>query len=590
MDPRKRPLTQAELEKIARQIEAGEYEDEEEWVAESDESENEDLEETDIVEDDEFDALTPEDLQEEEEGKEDDDRPLSSTSRCLPERRRVVYSKDGHKWYLNSFHAKNTRTAEKNIVLHLPGPRGSARNLTDVRRIWNLFFTDDILDVIVKSTNQQIDVKKRNYKTDQRYIGETNKVELSALFGLLYMTGVLKKAHLTLADIWSATFGPPIFRATMSKNRFEFLVNCLRFDDKTTREERKKEDKFAAIRQIWDVFEGHCKENYTPSEYVTIDETLLGFRGRCPFKMYIPNKPDKYGLKLVTMCDAKTFYMCSAKPYIGKEAREGQYSIPTQYVLYLTENIKGTNRNCTMDNWFSSYEVAEKLLERKLTMVGTMRKNKRVIPKQLLETRGRDVSSSMFVYDERSILVSYVPSKNKTVVLLSTMHTQGDIDDQTKKPEVILFYNHTKGGVDTFDQLCHLTTVSRKTRRWPLRIFYGMVDIAGVNTYVIYKCNVTGDKIPKRSAFLKELAFALVEDRLKERMHNSRLPREMKNTIRVILKCEDEAERPVEKPNLPLGRCDYCPRSKNRKARNRCEHCGKSVCAEHRLSICIDCK
>lgn len=56
------------------------------------------------------------------------------------------------------------------------------------------------------------------------------------------------------------------------------------------------------------------------------------------------------------------------------------------------------------------------------------------------------------------------------------MHTQPDINKRTRKPEIIMFYNETKGGIDTFDQhdqLCHSTTVSRKTGRWPLRIFYG---------------------------------------------------------------------------------------------------------------------
>lgn len=306
---------------------------------------------------------------------------------------------------------------------------------------------------------------------------------------------------------------------TCVETRFEFLINCVRFDEKATREERKINDKFAAIRQIWDLFERCCRKNYTPSEFVTIDESLLGFRGRCPFKMYIPNKPDKYdGLKLVTMCDAKT-YMCSAKPYIGREERQSHLSIPTQYVLTLTSDIQGTNRNCTMDNWFSSYEVAEKLLERNLTMVGTMRRNKPAIPKQLLETKGKEVKSSLFVFDEKSTMVSYIPKKNKTVILLSTMHSQG-VDEETKKPEIILSYNSTKGGVDTFDQLCHSTTVSRKTRRWPLRILYGMLDIAGVNSFVIYKHNASNDKAPKHSDFLKGLALSLVEEHLKKRINN----------------------------------------------------------------------
>lgn len=154
----------------------------------------------------------------------------------------------------------------------------------------------------------------------------------------------------------------------MSKNRFEFLLNCLRFDDKSTREERKAQDKFAPIREIWDLFIQNCNKNYTPSEHVTIDEQLLGFRGRCPFKMYLPNKPDKYGLKIVMMCDAKTFYMCSAIPYVGKEQHandDKNVSIPTKYVLKLTETIYNTNRNVTVDNWFSSIDLAEKLLQKK---------------------------------------------------------------------------------------------------------------------------------------------------------------------------------------------------------------------------------
>ena len=38
----------------------------------------------------------------------------------------------------------------------------------------------------------------------------------------------------------------------LSRDRFNFLLNCLRFDEKSTRLERKKTDSFAPIREIWD--------------------------------------------------------------------------------------------------------------------------------------------------------------------------------------------------------------------------------------------------------------------------------------------------------------------------------------------------
>ncbi|KAG5873571.1 hypothetical protein JTB14_009651 [Gonioctena quinquepunctata] len=115
---------------------------------------------------------------------------------------------------------------------------------------------------------------------------------------------VLKKAHLSSEEMWSTTFGIAIFRNTMSKNGIQFILNCLRFDKKVTRLERKSEDKFVPIRDIWDMFIQSCKDIYTPAEYVIIDGQLLSLRGRCSFKMYSSLKPDKYGIKILMMCDA----------------------------------------------------------------------------------------------------------------------------------------------------------------------------------------------------------------------------------------------------------------------------------------------
>lgn len=47
--------------------------------------------------------------------------------------------------------------------------------------------------------------------------------------------------------------------------------------------------------------------------------------------------------------------------------------------------------------------------------------------------------------------------------MLSTMHDKGDNKDSVKIPEIIHFYNETKGGVDTVDQLCNNNATARKT-------------------------------------------------------------------------------------------------------------------------------
>ena len=60
------------------------------------------------------------------------------------------------------------------------------------------------------------------------------------------------------------------------------------------------------------------------------------------------------------------------------------------------------------------------------------------------------------------------------------------IDNQNNKPEIFNTYNATKAGVDTLDQLVRFYTVRRKTKRWPLVIFYNILDIACYNSLVIY--------------------------------------------------------------------------------------------------------
>jgi hypothetical protein len=50
--------------------------------------------------------------------------------------------------------------------------------------------------------------------------------------------------------------------------------------------------------------------------------------------------------------------------------------------------------------------------------------------------------------------MSFVPKWNKAVILVSSMHDSRVMDEATQKPEIILDYNMTKGGVDTCDKMC----------------------------------------------------------------------------------------------------------------------------------------
>lgn len=284
--------------------------------------------------------------------------------------------KDGMTWRKHCT-KKTTRTRQENIIVRLPGVKNYAKNAKTPFECWSLFFTDHMLQTIVDNTNLYIAGVAQNYKRD-RAAKPTDLIEIKALLGLLYLAGTLKSSRLNTKEIWDKKgTGVERFWVTMSEQRFRFLLNCLRFDDLSSRNERKKIDKLAPIREIFDCFVQNCKNAYCIGTNATIDEKLEAFRGRCGFKQYIPSKPNKYGVKIFALVDASTSYCANLEVYVGQQP-EGPYKLkndPFSIVLRLVEPISGLNRNLTCDNWFTSIPLINALLQQhKITFVGTIKK------------------------------------------------------------------------------------------------------------------------------------------------------------------------------------------------------------------------
>ena len=154
----------------------------------------------------------------------------------------------------------------------------------------------------------------------------------------------------------------------------------------------------------------------------------------------------------------------------GEHFREVQQG--EQVVHDLVDHLSGGGRNITTDNFFTSYNLDQELMRQNLTLVGTLRSNHGEIPIEMLPSRHWEKLSSIFGSTNNTLMVSYVPKRNKSVELLSTMHEKFEISpSEQKKPEVILFYNETKGSVDTVDMMARQYSRKRDTCRWLLAIF-----------------------------------------------------------------------------------------------------------------------
>lgn len=290
---------------------------------------------------------------------------------------------------------------------------------------------------------------------------------------------------------------------------------------------RRERDKLAAIRTVWDKWVERLPLLYNPGPNVTVDERLVAFRGRCPFKQYMPSKPAKYGIKIWAACDANSSYALNLQVYTGKpvggapERNQGM-----RVMLDMAQGLRGHNITC--DNFFTSYNLGQELLKKKLTMVGTVRKNRTELPAELLAIKNRAPQSSKFVFTDTTALVSYCPKKGKNVLLMSTLHNNAEISTrEDHKPSMILDYNATKGGVDNLDKVTGTYSTKRMTARWPLVIFYNMIDISAYNAFVIFTEIFPGwnsSKLYKRRLFLEELGKALVVPHIERRKHMPRTP------------------------------------------------------------------
>jgi hypothetical protein len=346
----------------------------------------------------------------------------------------------------------------------------------------------------------------------------------------------------------------------------------------------------AAIREFFDYFVDKCKEFYIPSPYVCVDETLVGFRGRCPFRVYIPSKPDRYGIKIWSLCDNGTHYLSNLQVYLGKEGPSPEQQQGARVVKQLMSHLYNTGCNVTTDNFFTSYDLGQFLLSQNITLLGTMRKSRTEIPPDFLP-KTREEFESKFAFTNNTALVSYTPRKNRTVVLLSTMHNRPEVftEGQGCKPYMVLDYNATKGAVDAFDQETSYYSCAHKTRRWPMRLFYFIIDAACLNAFVLWNMNNPtwkdhegSRRLDKRRLFLTEAAHSLMKPMITARADNKSISHQP--SIARAMLAVGVQPTPSTLPDQVAkkrGRCQSCSRKQEQKVEHRCTRCNQFVCGKH---------
>ena len=141
------------------------------------------------------------------------------------------------------------------------------------------------------------------------------------------------------------------------------------------------------------------------------------------FRTYIPDSPNKYGLKAYMLCDSDNGYCLKFKLYTGKETASNAIQNGATYdlVMDLMRGFFGKGHVLFCDNYYSSPRLFLDLWELGVGATGTVRPNRKGIPKALKDLKLTQRGDTAVLNYGPLTLTKYLDKK--PVVLLATVST-----------------------------------------------------------------------------------------------------------------------------------------------------------------------
>lgn len=332
-----------------------------------------------------------------------------------------------------------------------------------------------------------------------------------------------------------------------------------------------------------------------PERDVSVDESLLLFKGRLSWKQYMPLKRARFGIKSFLLCESSSGYIWNSVIYTGKETNieisseeAATFGMATKVVLKLLEPLLDKGYCVTTDNFYTSPELVDFLLKRSTDIYGTTRATRKDLPPGFAKAK---LKKGEMVAFQRGKCLAVQWMDKKLVTVLSTVHSAemarfiDKMGKGTLKPEVILDYNHTMGGVDRADQMLASYSVPRKRKKISYKkIFQHLLDEATYNSFVLYQ------KGGGRASHL-EYRLRLIDEIITKYSPNTGTKK--KGRPGRPLNAKRFGERhfpshipPTEKKQEPTRRCVVCYMKRDvngknirKETRTWCRWCEKALCA-----------
>ncbi|CAM4635621.1 unnamed protein product [Leuciscus chuanchicus] len=282
-------------------------------------------------------------------------------------------------------------------------------------------------------------------------------------------------------------------------------------------EDLRQCDKFWKVRPFLDRILKGCRSQARP-ESVSIDEQIIPFTGACPYRQYLPMKPNPVGMKNF-VCASAEGIMLDFELYQGADALIAQVQEPGELGLAglvidrLSETLHpGTKVYC--DRFFTSIKAVNRMMEKQVYLTGTVMKNRvseavlKLPSDKTMKKNGRGTSAQVTTQDGKICVVKWYD--NKPVLMLSVVHDAHPEDTcqrwdkkqkqyvSIRRPCIVREYNNNMGGVDLTDRMISYYRMSVRTKKWTLRMLMHFTDVALANSWLLYRQDHTVRGTPRK--------------------------------------------------------------------------------------------
>ena len=239
---------------------------------------------------------------------------------------------------------------------------------------FDLLFPQTLIDLISEES--------KKYAKQNKFDLNTNPNEIKALFGILIIMGIVRMK--STDDYFSEH---PLLNFTsikdiITRQRLRELLRYAHANDNLKMKKRNEPgyDPLYKVRPIMDTLNATFQKNWNPFSHMTIDEGMVPSKSsKSGFRIYMKNKPTKWGYKLWKMVD-KAKYLYHFQIYTGLKGSNGARvpDLGPSIIRTLTSNLpEGRTYHIFADNFFTSIPIVNELQQKKMFFTGTI-KNGRV--------------------------------------------------------------------------------------------------------------------------------------------------------------------------------------------------------------------